>query len=69
MTWSGVMDNKFLMAFTGQMGFEPSDGIFSTFTTFLDWSVFDHLTSMISLLGSKIKYPPTNNYFPTVGQK
>ena len=49
--WPCVIASRFLIAFTGQMGFEPRDGIFKTFTTFLDCNVFDHFTSIWSTGG------------------
>ena len=38
----GVIWSKFFIAVTGQIGFDPRDGILRILTDFLSWSVFDH---------------------------
>ena len=45
------------MAVTGQIRFQPRDGIVSIFTTFLDCKVFDHFITMWSPGGAKMTPP------------
>ena len=38
----GVMESRFLMALTGQIGLSPREGIFNILTAFLACMVLDH---------------------------